>query len=336
MSARTARIGTVFGGLAGLSGLVLLIAYHNLAELGGLLAAVGWGIAIVILAHIPPMMASATAWRAVTRPLWPSGWRVFLWARLVRESVSGILPVTQVGGEVIGARMLTFHGARAVVAGASVLVDLTLEFLTQIVFTLVGLLLLLSIDGSGELLRWALPGVAVAGAAAVGFLLAQRWGVFRLVERLLERLALRFGWPALRALSDLHETVASLYRNPRAVAAGAAWHFMSWLLGAIEVWLILRFLGADVGFEGALIIESLGQAVRAAAFLIPGALGVQEGGYLLLGVMFGLAPEVGLSVSLIKRIREIVLGVPALLVWQAIEGRWLLGAAGRRQRVGKT
>lgn len=330
MSARTAKIGTVLGGLAGLSGLVLLIAYQNLAELGGLLAAAGWGILVVVLAHIPPMMASALAWRAVARPLWPRGWRVFLWARLVRESVSGLLPVTQVGGDVVGARVLTVHGACAVVAGASVLVDLTLEFLTQIVFTVVGLLLLLLIDRSSELARWALLGLAVAVPAAVGFLLAQRWGIFRLFERFLERMALRLGWPALRLLVNLHETVASLYRDPRAMAAGTAWHLLSWLLGAIEVWLILRLLGADVGIEGALIIESLGQAVRSAAFLVPGALGVQEGGFLLLGVMFGLAPEVGLSISLIKRIREIALGAPGLLVWQAIEGRRFLGAVGRR------
>ncbi|HKJ74772.1 MAG TPA: lysylphosphatidylglycerol synthase domain-containing protein [Alphaproteobacteria bacterium] len=324
MSARTARIAAILAGLAGLTAFVLLIAYHNLAELGELLARAGWGIGAVILIHIPQLFLCALAWRAAASPLWPRGTAVFLWARLVRESVSTVLPFTLVGGDFVGARVLTFHGARAVVAGGSVLVDLTFEFITQIVFTAIGLLALLTISGSGAETRWIELGLALAVPAAVGAVLVQRWGVFRMVERFLEKLALRLGWPALRALDGLHETVAALYRNPRAVAVGTASHLGAWLFGAIEVWLILHFLGVDIGIGQALIIESLGQAIRSAAFFVPSALGVQEGGFLLIGTMFGLAPEVGLAISLIKRIREVVLGVPALLVWQAIEGRRFL------------
>jgi putative membrane protein len=251
---------------------------------------------------------------------------VFLWARLVREAVNSLLPVAQIGGDIAGARILALHGARAIDASATVLVDLTLEFLTQIAFTVMGILLLL-VKGGGEPARWALLGLAVAVPAAAGFLLAQRWGIFSLLELFLERLARHLGWPALGSLAGLHETVVSVYRRRRALGAAVFWHLTSWLVGAVEVWLALRFLGADIDFAGALIIESLGQAVRSAAFLVPGALGAQEGGFLVLGMMFGLAPEVGLSVSLIKRIREVALGVPALLAWQVIEGRRLLGAA---------
>lgn len=327
MTARMAKVGTALAALAGLTGLVLLIAYHNLTELGELLATAGWGIAIVILAHIPQLIFCAFAWRAAASALWPKDWRRFFVARLVRESVSGILPVTLVGGDFIGARILTFYGARPVIAGGSVLVDLTFEFITQIMFTAIGLLALLIVDSGSAVTRWALLGLALAIPAAAGAVLVQKWGIFRLVERLLEKLAIKLGWPALLSLADLHETVASLYRNRRGVLVGTANHLGSWLFGAVEVWLILFFLGQKVSLVDALIIESLGQAIRSAAFLIPGALGVQEGGYLLLGTLFGLTPEVGLSISLIKRIREIVLGVPALLLWQAIEARRIIGAS---------
>lgn len=77
-----------------------------------------------------------------------------------------------------------------------------------------------------------------------------------------------------------------------------------------------------------LVIESLGQAIRSAAFFVPGAIGVQEGGFMAVGILFGLGPEVGLAVSLIKRIREVGLGVPALVAWQALEGRRLIGGFG--------
>ena len=327
MNGRLLRIGTALAGLAGLAVFILLIAYHNIAALSGLLIRAGWGVALVVVLHVLPLAAAALAWYVTTRALWPGRYALFLWARLVRESANALLPVTQIGGDVIGARLLTIRGARAVDVGATMLVDLTLEFLTQIAFTAVGILLLLLVKGGGEPMRWVLLGLAVTLPAAAGFLLAQRWGMFSLLELFLERLAKQFGWPALGSLAGLHETVISVYRRRRALGKAAFCHLASWVLGVVEVWLALHFLGADIGFEGAFIIESLGQAVRSAAFLVPGALGAQEGGFLVLGMMFGLAPEVGLSVSLIKRIREVAFGVPALLAWQAIEGRRLLGAA---------
>jgi hypothetical protein len=63
----------------------------------------------------------------------------------------------------------------------------------------------------------------------------------------------------------------------------------------------------------ALLLESLGQAIRGAAFAIPGALGIQEGGYLLLAPVAGLSPETALALSLAKRTRELILGLPGLL-----------------------
>ena len=96
---------------------------------------------------------------------------------------------------------------------------------------------------------------------------------------------------------------------------------ISWLLGAGEVWLALRFLGQPAGLGEGLVIESLCQAVKAAGFVVPGALGIAEGGYVVVGALFGLAAPVSIALALIKRLREIVLGLPALAAWQWLEHR---------------
>jgi putative membrane protein len=127
----------------------------------------------------------------------------------------------------------------------------------------------------------------------------------------------------------LDVAVHALYRRPRAIAAGAAWHLASWIVGAGEVWLALYFLGHPIGIGQALLLESLGQAVRTAAFVVPGALGVQEGGYLVLGTVLGLTPETSLALALAKRVREVILGVPGLMVWQA-DAATSMVRAGRR------
>ncbi|MDR6288761.1 putative membrane protein [Inquilinus ginsengisoli] len=323
MKRQAIKLATALVGLAGLLGIIGLIVSQDASALLNLLLGASGGILLVVAAHILPMMCSALGWRAAMRPLWSAGFGTFLWARLVRESANAVLPVAQVGGDVLGARVLALHGARTVQAGAGMLVDLTLEFLTQILFFAIGLSVLVLIGG-GDMVRLGGLGLAVAILTGIAFVLAQRWGMFRLFERLLGRIAQQFDWPALGSLSGLHDTVISIYRDRRAMAEAAAGHLASWLLGAGEVWLTLHVLGADIGFAEALVMESLGQAVRTAAFLIPGALGVQDGAFLALGVMFGLPPEIGLSVSLVKRIRELVLHAPALLIWYLLEGRRLL------------
>ena len=95
----------------------------------------------------------------------------------------------------------------------------------------------------------------------------------------------------------------------------------------MEPWLALRWMGAPLGFEAVLAIESLLYAVRSVGFAIPDALGIQEGAYILLCGLFGIAPEVALSLSLLKRARDLSLGVPALLAWQLME----TGRAWRRR-----
>lgn len=87
-------------------------------------------------------------------------------------------------------------------------------------------------------------------------------------------------------------------------------HLLAWPIGAGEIYLAATFVGSPVTVVEAVVLESLVGIVRAAAFLIPGALGVQEGGFILLGALFGLTPDNALAISLIRRACELALGIP--------------------------
>jgi uncharacterized membrane protein YbhN (UPF0104 family) len=106
------------------------------------------------------------------------------------------------------------------------------------------------------------------------------------------------------------------------VLASFALSLIGWLVGTVEVYWILQLLRSSVSWADALILESLGQAIRGAAFAIPGSLGVQEGGYLLLAPFAGLPPDVALALSLAKRAREVLLGLPGLLYLHLSERGW--------------
>jgi uncharacterized membrane protein YbhN (UPF0104 family) len=118
--------------------------------------------------------------------------------------------------------------------------------------------------------------------------------------------------------------VRRFYRRRAAVAACGFWQLAGWTAGAGEVWLALHFLGWPAGIAEALVIESLIQALSSGAFVVPGALGVQEGGFLVIGGLLGVPPETALALALMRRARDVLVFAPALAAWQLTIGRRLL------------
>jgi putative membrane protein len=309
--------------LAGLGLAAGLIVYQGAGAIGQALLNVGWGIFLLAAFHILPMACSALGWRIELRRQWRAPFWVFLWARWVREHVGLLLPVAQVGGEVVGARLLTFRGLSTGADGASVVVDITLEALTQVLFTLLGLGLLIELGGGAAIAPWVGLGAAIGGLLIAAFFWAQRHGLFQWLERSLQHISTRSKWFSLGRVGNLHATIQAMYADHGGILSGAVYHLVCWILGTGEIWLAAWLMGYPLRWDEALMLESLSEAIRSAAFAIPGQFGVQEGGYLLLGGFIGLPADISLALSLVKRVRIILLGVPALLAWQWVEGRRL-------------
>ena len=315
------KFGAIIGGLVGLGLSAWLLQSYGVARILALLDNAGWvGILTVIAFHPVQILFSSAAWRAIAGPTTPRpALRTYMVTRWIREAVNNLLPVAQIGGEFVAARLLQRHGMQLGPAIAATVADLTMEMLTQIAFTLLGLVLLLHSLGNSDIAGYVIGGLAVAAALATGFFGAQWLGLASAIETGLLRLGRSLGWSGTANVQGLHEALIGCYRSPRRVAQAALWQMVSWLLGGIEVCLALHFLGHDVGIVPGLIIESLGQALKAAGFAVPGALGIQEGGYIIVCQLFGLSPEVAIALSLIKRLREVALGLPALLAWHRAE-----------------
>ncbi len=317
------KLGAIIGGLVGLGLAAWLLESYGIARILDLLGHAGWfGITCVIVFHLVQLLFSASAWRVIAGPTVPRpGLRLFLILRWIREGVNNLLPVAQIGGEFVASRLLARRGVPLAPAIAGSVADLTMEMLTQIAFTLLGLFLLLHSVGDGGIANYVIGGLVVAALVAAVFLGAQWLGLAMAIEAGLLRLGKALGWSGTTQVTGLHAALIACYRAPRRLALAATWHLVSWLLGGIEVCLALHFLGHDIGIGPGLVIESLGQALKAAGFAVPGALGVQEGGYIVICRLFGLSPEVAIALSLMKRLREVTLGVPALVAWQRMEGR---------------
>jgi putative membrane protein len=324
------RYGVLTIMLLGLLLAVALLVHFGFRDILAALARIGWGMAAVVGAHIAQVVLSAVGWHAIATAERRASLWLFIMARWIREAVGTLLPTTQIGGEVVSLRIVALYGYRNGVAAGTMVVDLGAQILSQAVFTLLGLGLLLSDGHYGPIVQWTLLALVASLAALPTFVVIKKRGFLQRTERLFIRLADQ--WPVLRGMSleGLHDSIHRLFGQPVLLWRSFNAHLLSWLLGGLEIWLLLYFMDIPVSPREALVIESLSQVVRSAAFAVPGALGVQEGGFMLIGAIYGLPPQMGLALALAKRVREILLGAPGLLAWQLIEGHrfWRRRSAG--------
>lgn len=310
--------------LAGLGLFATVIGYQGFGSVSAAISVVGWGLAWITLLHLLPLLIDTIAWQRLLEPQQRIDFLQLTRISWIGEAVNSLFPVAMIGGGVVRARLLTSAGVPKAIGGASVVVDLTVAVITLIIFSLGGVAVLVAQALPGYSSLQLLPGLMVFSLLAYGFYVAQRRGMFLVLARRIERMQNR---KAGGKLSDdaalLDRAIAGIYERQGAFWSACLIRFGGWLIGAGEVWLALYFLHYPVTLLEAVMLESLGQAIRSAAFVIPGALGVQEGAYLLLGVSIGIPPSVGIALSLVKRIRELSLGVPALLFWQGLELRRL-------------
>jgi len=247
--------------------------------------------------------------------------------RWVGESVSTLVPSAAVGGDIVRARLAAINGVPLPISAGSVLVDITLGVFTQAGFTMLGLALLVDATGQKSFVRPTLVGTLLGILAVAGFYFAQRLGMFRFLGLIVARLANSPEWQSLvQSGETLDRAIRGLYARRRGVAMCCAWTIISLVGGSGEIWIALHALGLPATLVNALILQSMALTIRSAAFAVPGGLGVQEGGYLVVGNLLGIPGNAAFALSLIARMRELALGIPGLVVWQMIEGRRLLRA----------
>ncbi len=309
--------------LAGI-GLLVSISLIFWFGFGGVLAAIasaGWGgFAAICAWQLLLFLVLGVAWNTIVPPgaarrLW-----LFVWGRMVRDASANCLPFSQVGGFIFGARAVTLHGISWPLATASTVVDVTAEFLAQLAFTGIGLGILLARAPRSGLAVPVEIGLGLAVMAGFVFVWLQQ-GAAPLFARIGQRISGRWFGTAKDGVDVLQEEFSLIYGQALRLAVGFSMHVLGWIGAGVAGWIAYRILGVPIDFDDALAIEALLSAAAAMAFLVPVNAGVQEAGYAGLGAIFGVPPELSLGVSLIRRARDLAVGVPILLVWQWLEVR---------------
>jgi putative membrane protein len=297
---------------------ILFFNYQDLLGIRETLRQTPLGLAISFSCHVPQMVLMALAWRRLLPMALRPALSTMLVLRWIRESLNALIPAGAIIGQAVAAQRLIRAGVAADLAAATATVDMTIEGATQALFTLAGLLLLLAAHRDLRLAQIVVIGISVAAAATAAMVVVQRNLPVRLVEAafagVLGRwLALKSGW-----LADFQRSVLRLHADRRSLVQAASYHLITWTIGAVEISGIIQLFGHPISLSDGFVVESLTQALRSAGFMVPGALGLQEGAIIASCGLVGVPPDVALVLALLRRAREVLIGVPGLWAWRRL------------------
>lgn len=226
-------------------------------------------------------------------------------ARLAGEAFNLTTPTASVGGEAVKA-WLVRPWAPLTEGLPSVIVAKTTIVIGQALFLVVGLVAAHAALPSDSLVIRGMQWLLVIQVLAVGgFVAVQASGALHGSTRWLQKLGWLSGGPG-GALTQINDELAHFYRRePRRLTLSIFYHFLAWLIGVLEPWLILRWIGLPVSLAEAAAIEAFSTGIRFAAFLVPGYLGALEAGHMAIFAALGLGAPAGLSFTLIRRVREL-------------------------------
>jgi putative membrane protein len=315
----------IFAPIAGIFGLALLtglVAYFGFASVMQAVLSSEWGAVLVVLARALALAGCGVGWWFLLTPKGPVP-HVFIALRFIREAINGLFPFAVVGGDVIGARLLTHFGVAMSLAIASVLIDIFVQVVSLLIYVGAGIGIVLDVPGPHRLSTVTFVMLAIALPAVAGFFLALNFGAFDPLVRWLVAFGEKRRWSIFAHVVDLGDRLQFIWRNHRGLSRSFFVHLVTIFFGAAEVWIAFHFMGYPVSVGAAIAIESIGQGGKAAAFMLPGGIGVQDGTMIAAAAIFGVPADVALAMALIKRVPDLVLGIPSLLLWQTLEGRRL-------------
>jgi glycosyltransferase 2 family protein len=296
----------------GMIALAMLAIRAGMDEVLKTLAALGWGgFVLISLLHVPVIVVMGLAWWVIGRGLARPG--IFVAARLVRDAVAELLPFSQIGGYLSGLRAMHLQSAQVLGAALSMVGDLNAEFTAKLPYILTAILALMVVLPGNYLIRPIFLALILIAAGLLAVFLARK----RLIAGF-ERAAARMVRRWLPQYGEVPLDLGRYFARDRFLPACAI-HLVMWFFGTLEAWVTFRLMGVHVSVVEALVIDSLGTSFRTLGFFVPAAVGVQEAGYVLMGMLFGLPPAQGIAFSLARRARDLAIGVPGLGFWQFLE-----------------
>ncbi len=299
--------------LALLAGLALFGWYLSRADLravGGALSQLGWLAPVALLPYFCVYIVDCVGWRFCLPPALAVPAAALFRIRWAGESVNNVVPSAYVGGETVKVYLLSRRGVPARTGASAAVVSKTAQSAAQLLLILLAALAFLRLAGSQPGLRLGMLLVLASGTVILaGLFWMQRRGLFAslLTVAAVFRLDSRFLARRREKLLEVDQAIAGFYRGHRSrFFASTAFYFGGWMLDTVEIYLVSHLLGMPIAWTQALAVEAFTGVAKALGMWVPGSLGIQESGIVMLGRLAGLPDTLSLAYALLRRAREIV------------------------------
>ena len=284
----------------------------DLEAIPGLLKQLGGGFLVVLILYAGVTWLDTLSWKCNFRPEETglfSNWE--LWRiRQIGEAYNVITPFGTLGGEPLKAQLLKeHHGLRLRQAISSQIVSKTTFLTGLILFFIPGIIMILnSSKVSDEFKNISLAGMGILSTSIFLFFVFQVTGT---LGKMCHWIGQKINMPDLKhnlkKIEHLNELFSGFYRlYPGRVIKAIVLAFLGWVLGLGQMFAILYFLGFQVSVYELWIIESLAQLVKIGSFMIPLSIGALEGGLIIIFTSMGYTANLGLTVSLVTRIKDLI------------------------------
>ena len=298
--------------LLGLSLLGWAVSTVDLTVVGKLLLQLGTGFLLILAIYSVVTWLDTIAWKKNFNPEEETRFNLWqLWTiRQVGEAYNTITPLGTLGGEPVKSQLLKErHGLSLKQGMVSQVVARTTFLLGLILFFIPGTFLIAQSNVVSENFKSAsLLGMAIFSTVILLFLLFQVTGALSAITGWISRLPLgnKIG-VLMNKLEVVDRGISSYYEQytKRAIQS-VLYAFAGWVIGLGELYVTLYFLGFQPDLIDLWVIEALAQLVRAGSFFIPLSLGAQEGGLILIFTAMGMPADLGLTVSFVRRIKELL------------------------------
>jgi uncharacterized protein (TIRG00374 family) len=302
--------------LAGLALFGWYLSRADLRSVGAVLSQLGWLAPVMLVPYLLVYVADCLGWRLCLLAGLNVSLATLFRIRWAGESVNNVVPSAYVGGEVVKVYLLKKHGVGAQAGASSAVVSKTAQTVAQLLCIMLATIAFLRLGGDNTRLRIGMMLVLCGGVALLaGLFWIQGRGLFSSWLAVTGALRLKFAFVEKHraGMVEADHAITGFYQNhrPRFYAATAV-YLGGWLLDTLEIYVVSRLLGMPILWTQALAVESFTGVAKVLGMWVPGSLGVQDSGIVMLGRLAGLPDTLSVAYALLRRAREIIF---ALIGW---------------------
>ena len=273
---------------------------------------------LLIIAHIPTLYFDAMTWVILSKnPKLSLLWSlIIVW---ISQATGKFFPTGNITGEFVRIYLAVKKGLSTAEATSTVFIDLVIATFSLFLIAIMSFIYFLFGSNDDLLIKH----VIYLSLSLLLIFISCVIFYFFISKRILKLFIKKI--PSFFAYKIPPQKISSIIRIDRALyqaikkkailIKALIFRILGWLGGAFEIYVFLWVIGYDPNIIDVIVIESFSGIIRAVAFFIPAGIGVQELAFIIVGDFVGLNSETSFSIALGRRVREILVGLPAITSW---------------------